>query len=123
MLLRHFTPRPLQVRDGRGGTNTPFGRFYSLITETHLPSGTETFYFSINLKMSTMDLSIQPYMSEPESDPKREQKARCFCYQNNGQHFISPYNKFMSKLTFAVILALCAAHCFAVSVISIDRRN
>ncbi|KAK5620384.1 hypothetical protein CRENBAI_024767 [Crenichthys baileyi] len=58
---------------------SPFPRVNNPLAFLHLP-----LWRIIPLSpMSTTDLSIQPYMSEPESDPKREQKARCFCYQNN----------------------------------------
>ncbi|MEQ2228004.1 hypothetical protein ILYODFUR_004228 [Ilyodon furcidens] len=69
MLLKHFTPLPGQ----RAFHSTSFCHFSSLITEIHLSSGAETFYFQIDQKMPTMeDLSIQPYMFKPKSDPERE---------------------------------------------------
>jgi hypothetical protein len=49
--------------------STPFGHFCSLIAEIRLSSGTETFYSHVINKMSTTeDLSIKPYMFEPESE-------------------------------------------------------
>ena len=54
--------------------STPFGHFCSLIAEIRLSSGTETFYSHVINKMSTTeDLSSQPYMFEPESEPERDE--------------------------------------------------